>query len=167
MLVIDQNRKVGTTIQRASLWRCDIGITIWDRTRDRIRSLSLSPAAFSSIGWLPMFVPLLCVGTGRLLILASVSDAGLFLGGQARLMFRRYFALVQLRVFDQFGSRVVSGEVGGRRQFGGWIAGFRDVSNQLHTYARRANVSAHSRICARNRLHQPKQEKERQSRERQ
>ena len=167
MLVIDQNRKVGTTIQRASLWRCNIGITIWDRTRDRIRSLSLSPAAFSSIGWLPMFVPLLCVGTGRLLILASVSDAGLFLGGQARLMFRRYFALVQLRVFDQFGSRVVSGEVGGRRQFGGWIAGFRDVSNQLHTYARRANVSAHSRICARNRLHQPKQEKERQSRERQ
>src|SRR5258705_13716589 len=106
-----------------------------------------SPAAFSSIGWLPMTIPLLCVGTGRLLMLASVSDAGLPLG-RTRLMFRRYFALVQLRAFDQFWSRVISGKVGGRRKFGRWIARFHRVSNRLHTCARRRIVSAHSRICA-------------------
>jgi hypothetical protein len=64
-----------------------------------------------------MTIPFLCVGTGRLLILASVSDARLFSVGRARLTFRRYFHLVQLRAFDQFGSRVVSGEVGGGRKF--------------------------------------------------
>ena len=114
-----------------------------------------------------MIIPLLCVGTGRLLILASVYDARLFSVGRARLMFRRYLALVQLRVFDQFGSHVVSGEVGGGRQFGRWIAGFHRVSNRLHTCARRRNVSAHSGICARSRLHQPKEEEERRRRERQ
>ena len=112
-----------------------------------------------------MIIPLLCVGTGRLLILASVYDAGLFSVGRARLMFRRYFALVQLRVFDQ-GSRVVSGKVGGGRKFARRIAGFHRVSNWFHKCARRRNVSAHSRIYARGRLHQPKQEQERRRRER-
>ena len=114
-----------------------------------------------------MIIPLLGVGTGRLLMLAPVSDAELLSVGRARLMFRRYFDLGQLRVFNQFGSRVVSGKGGGRRQFAGWIAGFCHVSNRLHTCARRRNVSAHSRICTRGRLHQPKQEEERQGRERQ
>ena len=114
-----------------------------------------------------MIIPLLCVGTGRLLILASVYDAGLFSVGRARLMFRRYFALVQLRIFDQFGSREVSGKISGGRQFGEWIAGFHRASNRLHTRGWRWNVSAHSRICPRGRLHQPKQEEERRRRERQ
>ena len=120
-----------------------------------------------SIGWLPMIIPFLGVGTGRLLMLASVSDAGLFSVGRAHLRFRRYLDLVQLRVFDQFGSHVVLGEVGGKRKFAGWIAGSYRASNRLQTCARRRNVSAHSRIDARSRLHQPKQEEKRRRRERQ
>jgi len=50
-----------------------------------------------------MIVHCCCVGTGRLLILASVSDAGLFLG-QARLMFSEILCSRSVRVFDQFGS---------------------------------------------------------------
>jgi hypothetical protein len=114
-----------------------------------------------------MNIPLLCVGTGRSLMLASVSDAGLFSVGQARLMFRRYFDLWLFRVFDQFGSGVVSGEVGGRRKFSGRFTRFHRVSNRLNTCARRRTVSGHSRICACGGLHQPKEEEERHRRERQ
>jgi hypothetical protein len=113
-----------------------------------------------------MIIPFLCVCTGRLLILASVSDAGLFSVARARLMFRRYFDLMLLRVFYQ-GSRVVSGKVSGGRNFAWRISGSHRVSNRLHTCARRRSVSAHSRICARSRLHEPKDEEERRRRERQ
>ena len=120
-----------------------------------------------SIGWLPMIIPFLGVGTGRLLMLASVSDAGLFSVGRAHLRFRRYLDRMHLCIFDQFGSREVLGKVSAGRKFGGWIARSHRMSHRLQTCARRRNVSAHSRIDARSRLHQPKQKEKRRRRERQ
>jgi hypothetical protein len=118
------------------------------------------------IAQLPMVVPSLCVGPGRLLVLAPVTSACLFAVGQARLTFRGYFRHVRLRVFCQFRSRVGSGEVGGNRDFAGWIAGSQSLSNGLHARAGRRGVSTCSRICECRRLHQPKEDEERRRRER-
>jgi hypothetical protein len=112
-------------------------------------------------------IPFLCVGTSRLLVLAPISNAGLFAAGQAPLTFRGSLGLLELRVLRQFGSGVFSGEVGGRREFARLIAGFHSVSNRLRMRARRRVVSAHAGICACSRLHQPKQQKEGRRHERQ
>src|SRR5262249_34861694 len=62
----------------------------------------------------PNVIPFLCVGIGRSLVLAPISNAGLLAAGYAPVTFRGYLGRLGLRVPCQFGSGVFSGEVGGR-----------------------------------------------------